>query len=1777
MTSRSPSRRARAAALLTIALLLAPGSFALLPQRGSLPDFDAGGGLRVGTPPGGVPPAVQAAIATLAASGAGDVQVAFNALSGAPRVLSGRRPLSAPQAGPPEEAALRFLEQHRGIWGFSPEDLAGLRLTARYDDRHSGAAHVFYQQRVGGVPVFPVSLGIHVDPLGRVTGVRGDVFPRLVIPPAPRLTPEQAARIAAASVGVEYQPLVAGVEERTVVFAPGPFLAPVRVSRWVYPLLGPPRAAFRMTLEKNGLEWYDVLVDGSTGEVLHRRNLYQCAGALTPSAPPEANPAAPRGLVYVEHPLSTVRGTGDLPRKYPFTIDPAGQPRGFANAPLSGADTQALVPHGSDPADALLAQTLLPLPSAGAPLRSNGLPLSSAPQSPQGWFTLQNGRYISSGNNVDAKEDHGGDNEATPGVHADAGPAGDFGTAVFLYDNHYGQNGPYPAEAPEQPAGAERLAGALPDLDAAILNLFYLNNWYHDFLYHLGFTEAAGNFQNDNFGRGGAGGDAVFADAQDGSGTSNANFGTPPDGSHPRMQMFLFAGPERDGDFDADVVIHEYTHGLSNRLVGGPNNTDCLGVGLVGESGGMGEGWGDWYAAVITDEPATGEYVTGDGANGIRRFSMDNGPNDFTYGYLCTGPPSNPSLIPCEVHDGGEFWSIVLWEMREAMINRYHNRAFPGLPLPTHLGGGSPAGNIRHAAGRTTDGSGNPAQTDHASIENAAFSALFAVTDGMKLAPCNPTVADMRDAILAADRAAGGEFQDIIWRAFANRGVGAAALSTGGAVPVIVEDFTVPAEVAACEAAGGPLPAPSFSATSTLPNSVTIAISGNGAASYVIYRGTAGAGTPVDPAAFVDVGRTSGTSFNDSGLDGGRTYTYRVRALRNESCVSGSVAVEVVPLGTALPCTAPPSFAGLAGARDAGDCEHVLLDWPAARSNCAGGPDVRYNVYRGTSPSFTPGAGNRIATGIAGLSYSDAPGTTGTLFYYVVRAEDSTSGHGGPAGGNEDANLVRRAAVVTSATLVNQGFVDDVEQGPDNASSAHFSSSGPLVPLIPERGGWFRDDDPAPVEPRSPSRAWHAFDPDNPVLGANDGLAWELRSDTLTVTPSTILTFFHAFQTEGGFDGGVAEYAVVDPTTGQVGSFQDLGPFLYEGGYNGRIEATSTGGVNNNPLFGRAAWTGGSLGTMRRVRAMLGALVPVGQPDARIVIRFLFGNDVANSADPSPTGDYLPGWYIDDVSLDQSCCPMSSAPQDLQAAPAADGEISLTWTAPTGGGIAEYEVYREAAGDAVPQVFDERIAAVPGAQVGYLDQHLVPGVAYYYVVRAIPAAGCPSADSNAARAAATGACTDPPKFQGLRSVSAPNDATCTLDLAWDAAAARCPGASVSYNVHRSTVPGFTPGPANLVASGLGGLMYRDQTVLASATVHYYVVRAQDSLGNQDANLREGSGTPTGPLIGGPPFADDLEPAPAPGYGTFGTRAAGGWTAQPDPTAHSLLQAWVALDDQPGAPPLTEKDDRLMLPPLNLTSTSVLTFFHNFDFARFTADPATAYQSGGVLEISRDGEGWIDLGPYITTGGYNGTVDAAAQNPLKGRAAWVGSSDGDLVPGRVDAMHAVSVELGQAIAQEFGVTQLASARVRFRLGGTFQALLGGIQGTGWGVDDLEVTNVLAAASCSPSAGAIPATLAVSRAGASALRLSWHPSCSAGAQDYGIYRGTIGTWYDHVAVDCTDDDGDLVEEIAVPAGNAYFLVVPRSAAAEGSYGRDSSGVERPAGGGACVTAQVAAGCP
>jgi hypothetical protein len=314
-------------------------------------------------------------------------------------------------------------------------------------------------------------------------------------------------------------------------------------------------------------------------------------------------------------------------------------------------------------------------------------------------------------------------------------PVSPTGQFDYAYADHWGTSHCDPTSFPD-------------DQEAASTNLFYQHNRIHDEYYKLGFTESAGNFQiADGAGTGGQGGDPIQGLVQAGAlsggnptytGRDNAYMLTLPDGIPPWSGMFLwepiddaFEGPCRDGDLDAGVIQHEYTHGLSNRYVGTEDGS--LGT---SQSGAMGEGWGDWYALDhltrdgYQSNSVLGAYVTGNKTRGIRNWAYDDNPTTFgDIGYDLVGP---------EVHADGEIWTATLWQMEKALRAKYGMQA--GSDIAEHL-----------------------------------------VTDAMPLSPNNPSMLDERTAIMVAlanryhARADFDQLVDTVYSVFAQRGMGASA------------------------------------------------------------------------------------------------------------------------------------------------------------------------------------------------------------------------------------------------------------------------------------------------------------------------------------------------------------------------------------------------------------------------------------------------------------------------------------------------------------------------------------------------------------------------------------------------------------------------------------------------------------------------------------------------------------------------------------------------------------------------------------------------------------------------------------------------------------------------------------------------------------------------------------------------------------------------------------------------------------------------------------------
>ncbi|KAF9560614.1 extracellular elastinolytic metallo proteinase [Agrocybe pediades] len=347
------------------------------------------------------------------------------------------------------------------------------------------------------------------------------------------------------------------------------------------------------------------------------------------------------------------------------------------------------------------------------------------------------------GNNVFAQENWEGQNAYISNYRPEAGKDKAF---------HFAYN-PKKTEKPDAMDEAQSY------INATVAQLFYTTNKVHDFFYRYGFDEVSGNFQQFNFGRGGAQNDAVIANAQDGSGFNNANFMTPPDGQNGRMRMYLWntALPYRDGDLEAGIVIHELAHGLSTRLTGGPANSGCLGW---GESGGMGEGWGDFLATTIRSKKTYSDYAMGSWAanreNGIRNYpySMDESINPSTYKTL-----DKPGYWG--VHAIGEVWAQMLWLVEQKLIEKhgFTEELFPPAP--------SEDGTVPHGDFYRTDKKGVLVPKHGNSL------LVQLVINGMKLQKCRPDFFDARDAIIQADQVlTGGENFCLLWEGFAARGLG---------------------------------------------------------------------------------------------------------------------------------------------------------------------------------------------------------------------------------------------------------------------------------------------------------------------------------------------------------------------------------------------------------------------------------------------------------------------------------------------------------------------------------------------------------------------------------------------------------------------------------------------------------------------------------------------------------------------------------------------------------------------------------------------------------------------------------------------------------------------------------------------------------------------------------------------------------------------------------------------------------------------------------------------
>ena len=637
------------------------------------------------------------ATARLAASLGKEGVLQMDATTGTVRI-AGRLDgyLTRPSSARPAAVAMGYVRAHLAALGLQRSDLGTLHLARDYRDT-AGTHHLSWTQSVQGIPVFSNGLQAAVSRTGRLLLIGGAPASGLHVP-------------ASATTG------------RQKVTSAKAAIAAARTSLGENAAAGPSDVAGRVlfvTAHGTYVGWQTVtmsasapattVVDSTTGRVLYRRSLSSDA---VPSTDRSGGSKSASGIAY----------------------------RYFPNARHGGRADPVNFTH-------------------------------------RGWLSAK--ASVLSGNNSHAYSDVNDDNIPNPSeeVHPKSGHQWDYKLRPFDLKHVSFCGNPYPCTWNPNKPFSWRTNRAQNTTQV----FFFVNKW-HDHLRGapIGFTEAAGNFQAINSSGNGKGGDPVDTQTEDGANTDsglpdgqhidNANMDTPPDGQSPRMQMYLQHEPFTsypDGDpfaptdvgDEADTVYHEYTHGLSNRLV-----IDATGNSTLGnvQAGAMGEAWSDWYAMDYL--VAAGFQKDVPDKTNIIIFQFDGAgtaldrtePIDCKVGvpsHLCRGGAtgrhdgysyvdySKVRGIP-EVHSDGEIWAQTLWDLRDRVGSKV---------------------------------------------------AESLVTRAMELSPTNPSFLDERNAILMADTVVfGRKYEHAIWRVFAHRGMGYYAGSIGGDDSSPGADFHLP-------------------------------------------------------------------------------------------------------------------------------------------------------------------------------------------------------------------------------------------------------------------------------------------------------------------------------------------------------------------------------------------------------------------------------------------------------------------------------------------------------------------------------------------------------------------------------------------------------------------------------------------------------------------------------------------------------------------------------------------------------------------------------------------------------------------------------------------------------------------------------------------------------------------------------------------------------------------------------------------------------------------------
>lgn len=484
-------------------------------------------------------------------------------------------------------------------------------------------------------------------------------------------------------------------------------------------------------------------------------------------------------------------------------------------------------------------------------------------------------------------------------------------------------------------------------------------------------------------------------------------------------------------------------------------------------------------------------------------------------------------------------------------------------------------------------------------------------------------------------------------------------------------------------------------------------------------------------------------------------------------------------------------------------------------------------------------------------------------------------------------------------------------------------------------------------------------------------------------------------------------------------------------------------------------------------------------------------------------------------------------PTGVTAVGNGDNRIDVSWVPAVD--ATQYRVLRSLTSGGP---YDE-IGTVAAPTTTFQDTTVSGGVPYYYVVRAMQP--CDSGNSTEAAGITTGACFVGPAFGGLASAVNAAGTTCSVDLTWAPATARC-GGRITYRVHRSASAPFVPGPDNLIASGLETTGFTDHDALADSATYHYMVRAVDSaVGGDDGNTVVRSATPTGPTVAGTwtDDAGDGAPAKMNPSAPWSVQATGGKTAP------KVYATGTYSDNLCAA---------LTSPALSIQAGSVLSFASKYDIEKDW--------DAGIVEVSE--------GPNFASWSRLTTINYPDALLNTGNACGFPVSFAGTVFSRNSASPTYP---GASYSGSLSAYAGKDIKLRWRIGSDSTGT-----GKGWWVDDIAVTNAVFRQVCTAGvasnpkeAGGETAPMVAARASSgTGVELEFGPAC--GALNAVAYWGSspiVGAPSWSQAACALGNTGRASFDPGDPSPGEffYFVLVGQSATKEGSYGQGRDGGGRP----------------